>query len=255
MAFHICTWNINGYRAALGKGFREWLAETSPDVVCLQEIKVKPEQLTQSQLEIPGYQVIWNPAQKPGYSGVATLYKNPPEYYELGIMVDKFDVEGRVICTRQNGFNLFNVYFPNGQRGKDRVEYKLEFYARLLDIYLEMVSKGEQVVITGDFNTAHEPIDLAHPKENQETSGFLPEERVWVDKYIENGMIDVFRHKYPDKVQYTWWTYLFQARTRNVGWRIDYYMISPGLLDRVTDTVIHDQILGSDHCPVSLYLD
>ncbi len=217
--------------------------------------KFKPEQLTPVQLELPGYQVIWNPAQRPGYSGVATLFKNPPEQFEIGIQDERFDDEGRVICTRQNGFNLFNVYFPNGQRGKDRVEYKLNFYARLLDIYLDLTTRGEQVIITGDFNTAHQPIDLANPKENQGTSGFLPEEREWVNKYIEHGMVDVFRHLYPEKVQYTWWTYLFKARTRNVGWRIDYYLVSPGLMGRIKDSVIYDQVMGSDHCPVSLYLD
>jgi exodeoxyribonuclease III len=254
MSIHVCSWNVNGYRAVLNKGFREWLADASPDILCLQEIKVKPEQLSPEQLNIPGYSILWNPAQRPGYSGTATFFKNPPDEYSLGIGDEKFDVEGRVVRSKQSGFTLFNIYFPNGQRGKDRVAYKLEFYAELLETYKELIGKGEQVVITGDFNTAHHEMDLAHPKENQETSGFLPEERAWVDKYVEHGMIDIFRHLYPDKVQYTWWTYIFQARSRNVGWRIDYYMISPNLLDRVEDVVIHDQVTGSDHCPVSLYL-
>jgi exodeoxyribonuclease III len=255
MGLRICTWNINGYRAVHQKGFREWLDREQPDILCLQEIKAKPEQLSETQLNIPGYSILWNPAQRPGYSGVATFYKTPPEVYEFGIGKEHFDIEGRVIRTKHHGFTLFNVYFPNGQRGKDRVEYKLDFYRDLLTIYDQLVANGEQVIITGDFNTAHTEIDLAHPKENQETSGFLPEERAMVDVYIEHGMIDIFRKLFPDKKQYTWWTYIFQARSRNVGWRIDYYMISPGLVDRVTDVVIHDDVTGSDHCPVSLYLN
>jgi exodeoxyribonuclease III len=254
MGLRICTWNVNGYRAVNNKGFREWLDREQPDILCLQEIKVKPEQLSELQLNIPGYSILWNPAQRPGYSGVATFYKTPPEAFELGIGQEHFDIEGRVIRTKQNGFTLFNVYFPNGQRGKDRVDYKLNFYRDLLAIYDDLVASGEQVIITGDFNTAHTEIDLAHPKENQETSGFLPEERAMVDVYLEHGMIDIFRKIYPDKKQYTWWTYIFQARSRNVGWRIDYYLISPGLVDLVTDVVIHDDVPGSDHCPVSLYL-
>lgn len=255
MSMHICTWNVNGYRAVSNKGFREWLLQTSPDILCLQEIKAKPEQLNEEQIHIPGYHILWNPAQRPGYSGVATFFKDPPESHVFGIGDEKFDQEGRVIRSTQAGFTLFNNYFPNGQRGKDRVDYKLEFYSKVLDQYLELTSSGEQVVITGDFNTAHQPIDLANPKENQQTSGFLPEERAWVDKYIENGMVDIFRYKYPDKAQYTWWTYITNARSRNVGWRIDYYMISPGLVKRVQDVIIHDQVPGSDHCPVSLLLE
>jgi exodeoxyribonuclease III len=252
---HICTWNINGFRAAWGKGFKDWLEAESPDILCLQEVKARPDQLTDEMRNIPGYTIQWNPAQRPGYSGVATFFKNPPDAYSFGLGIEKFDVEGRVIRSKQNGFILFNIYFPNGQRGKDRVDYKLEFYSELLSIYNGLVAAGEQVIITGDFNTAHKEIDLARPKDNQETSGFMPEERAWVDKYVENGMIDIFRHLYPDKVQYTWWTYLFQARSRNVGWRIDYYMVSPGMLDRVKDVVIRDEVTGSDHCPVSLYVE
>lgn len=252
---HICTWNVNGYRAAWGKGFPDWLQRESPDILCLQEIKVKPEQLTEEQKNMPGYSVIWNPAARPGYSGVATFFKQLPQEIGKGLGIEKFDSEGRVITSRQDGFTLFNIYFPNGQRGKDRVDYKLEFYADLFDIYRQMVGSGEEVIITGDFNTAHTEIDLARPKENQETSGFLPEERAWIDRYLEAGMVDVFRYLYPEKVQYTWWTYFFNSRSRNVGWRIDYFLVSPGLIRRVKEVVIHDDVNGSDHCPVSLYID
>lgn len=250
----ITTWNINGYRAITGKGFFEWLMDAQPDVLCLQEIKTKPEQLKPEQLEVPGYEIVWNPAQRPGYSGVATFFKKSPDTIKFGLGLEKFDVEGRVIQSKQAGFTLFNIYFPNGQRGKDRVDYKLEFYDELLKIYKELVAQGEHVVITGDFNTAHHEIDLANPKQNMDTSGFLPEEREKVDEYVSNGMIDIFRHLYPEKVQYTWWTYITNARARNVGWRLDYYMISPDFQNRVVDVQIHDDVMGSDHCPVSMIL-
>jgi len=250
----ITTWNVNGYRAISGKGFPAWLEQTNPDILCLQEIKSKPVQLTEQQLNIPGYTIHWNPAERPGYSGVATFLRKHPEQLVLGLGNPKFDVEGRVIQTVHDGFRLFNIYFPNGQRGKDRVDYKLEFYRELLALYDSLIAAGEEVIITGDFNTAHHEIDLANPKQNQETSGFLPEERAMVDEYVKHGMVDVFRHLYPEKVQYTWWTYITNARARNVGWRIDYYMISPNLVSRVADVQIHDDVMGSDHCPVSLIL-
>jgi exodeoxyribonuclease-3 len=220
----------------------------------LQEIKSKPEQLTEQQLNIPGYLIHWNPAERPGYSGVATFVRKKPDHLAIGLGNPKFDVEGRVIQSVHDGFRLFNIYFPNGQRGKDRVDYKLEFYRELLALYDSLIAAGEEVIITGDFNTAHNEIDLANPKQNQETSGFLPEERALVDEYVAHGMVDIFRHLYPEKVQYTWWTYITNARARNVGWRIDYYMISPNLVSRVVDVQIHDDVMGSDHCPVSLIL-
>ncbi len=152
-------------------------------------------------------------------------------------------------------FNLFNSYFPNGQRGQDRVAYKLDFYAYLLEICDNLHSKGENIILTGDFNTAHKPIDLRNPKENEKTSGFLPEERAWVDRYLEHGFVDIFRNLYPDKVQYTWWTYISNARARNVGWRIDYFLVSKNLVPRIRDVIIRDEVPGSDHCPVTLIMD
>jgi exodeoxyribonuclease-3 len=151
-------------------------------------------------------------------------------------------------------FTLYNIYFPNGQRGKDRVDYKLEFYAALLEECKRLHDQGESIIITGDFNTAHNDIDLANPRENEKTSGFLPEEREWIDIYLNNGFIDVFRELYPDSVKYTWWTYRVNARARNIGWRLDYYLTSNGFTGEVKDVVVHDDVLGSDHCPVSLIL-
>jgi exodeoxyribonuclease-3 len=251
----IITWNVNGIRAALGKNLKAWMLEQSPDVFCLQEIKATPQQLTDEQKDFPGYSVVWNPAQRPGYSGVATFHKGTPVEAKLGLDEERFDIEGRVICTRHEDFLLYNIYFPNGQRGHDRVEYKLDFYARLLEICDSLHAAGENIIITGDFNTAHMPIDLAHPKENETTSGFLPEERIWVEKFLEHGFADVYRRLYPERVQYTWWTYRMAARQRNIGWRIDYFLVSESLAGRVKDVIIHDGVTGSDHCPVELLIE
>ena len=251
----ITTWNVNGIRAALGKGFSTWVQEERPDVLCLQEIKARPEQLPESQREFTGYSVVWNPAERPGYSGVATLLRGEQVEASLGMGESRFDIEGRVIRTRHPGFSLYNIYFPNGQRGQDRVAYKLDFYSHLLEICDNLHSQGESIILTGDFNTAHKPIDLRNPKENEKTSGFLPEEREWVDRYLEHGFVDIYRHLYPDKVQYTWWTYITNARARNVGWRIDYFLISKNLIPRVKDVIIRDEVPGSDHCPVTLIMD
>ena len=250
----IITWNINGLRAALGKRALDWAFERKPDVLCLQEIKARPDQLTDEQRDLRGYDVIWNPAERAGYSGVATLYSASPRDVETGLADPRFDVEGRVIRTRHDDFLLFNIYFPNGKRGQDRLDYKLDFYSRLLQICDSLHAAGENIIITGDFNTAHTPMDLKNPKENETTSGFLPEEREWVQKFLDHGFVDIFRKLYPDKVQYTWWTYRFSARRRGIGWRIDYFLVSESLAARVQDVIIHEDVEGSDHCPVELVL-
>jgi exodeoxyribonuclease-3 len=251
----ITTWNVNGYRAVLKKGFKEIISQLNPDILCLQEIKVKTEQLTPEEREIPGYNALWNPAERPGYSGVALFYKKKEFKNRFGLGKDEFDIEGRVINIDIGNISLFNIYFPNGQRGKDRVAFKLRFYEELLNQCNELHKQGRQIIITGDFNTAHNEIDLANPKENAETSGFLPEERVWIDHFIDHGFSDAYRERYPDKIQYTWWTYRVNARARGIGWRLDYYLISKELMSSVEDIIIHDEIMGSDHCPVSLILD
>ena len=175
MSIKITTWNINGFRAMYGKGFRSWLEESRPDIACLQEIKVQVPQLKPDQLDYPDYaSIYWNSAEKPGYSGVATFSRETPNYQQNGLDREEYDREGRVLITKYPNFSLFNVYFPNGQRGQDRVEYKLSFYDHLLFQVNEMRAAGEEVIITGDFNTAHKEIDLARPKENSNTSGFLP---------------------------------------------------------------------------------
>jgi exodeoxyribonuclease-3 len=250
----ITTWNVNGIRAAMAKGMKEFILDSQPDIMCLQEIKAKPEQIEESIREIPGYFSIWNPAQRPGYSGVAVFSKKPPLQTVLGLGEERFDVEGRVIRMHWEEFVLYNIYFPNGQRGQERVDYKLEFYSLLLDECRTLHEQGEKIIITGDFNTAHNDIDLANPRENEKTSGFLPEERKWIDIYLNNGFKDVYRILYPETVKYTWWTYRVNARARNIGWRLDYFLTSDNLVADIKDVIIHDEIQGSDHCPVSLIL-
>jgi exodeoxyribonuclease-3 len=251
----ITTWNVNGLRAALNKGVDAWWREHDPHVLCLQEIKAMPEQLTLEQLALfDGSNTTWNPAKRKGYSGVATFTKIEPLETFLGLGIEKFDLEGRVIQTCFPDFNLFNIYFPNGQRDQERLDFKLDFYAQLLDICDRLHERGENIIITGDFNTAHNEIDLKNPKENVNTSGFMPVERAWIDKYLEHGFIDAYRHLYPDKVEYTWWTYRFRARERGIGWRLDYFLVSEALMPRVDDVVVHDEVMGSDHCPVTIVL-
>jgi exodeoxyribonuclease-3 len=251
----IITWNVNGIRAALGKGALDWAFAQQPDALCLQEIKARPDQLTEEQRTRPGYDVTWNPAERPGYSGVATFTSASPLDVGLGLSSPRFDIEGRVIRTRHPDFTLFNIYFPNGQRGQERVDYKLDFYARLLEICDALHAAGENIVITGDFNTAHMPIDLKNPKENETTSGFLPEEREWVQKFLDHGFVDAYRKLYPDKAQYTWWTYRFAARARGIGWRLDYFLVSEKLFPRVRDVIVHEDVQGSDHCPVEMVIE
>ncbi|HNN14797.1 MAG TPA: exodeoxyribonuclease III [Anaerolineales bacterium] len=250
----ILTWNINGIRAALGKNALAWAFEQEPDALCLQEVKARPEQLDGDQsgnLKLP---YVWNPAERAGYSGVATFYRKEPDQVVKGFGNHEFDMEGRVVQTCWGNLRLFNVYFPNGQRGHDRVDYKLRFYAHLLDLCQTLHSNGEQIVITGDFNTAHMPIDLKNPKANEKTSGFMPEEREWVQKFLDHGFVDAYRYLYPDRVQYTWWTYRLNARARGIGWRLDYFLVSESLIPRVEDVIVHENVVGSDHCPVELRL-
>ncbi len=249
----IITWNVNGLRAWLNKGCWDWITAQNADIICLQEIKARPDQLTAEQhMLLAGYTPVWNPATRPGYSGTATFVRTPVNGTRLGLDDDRFDNEGRVTQTVHKVFRLFNIYFPNGGSSNERVPYKLDFYARLLELCDDLHAKGENIILTGDFNTCHQEIDLRNPKQNQKSTGFMPEEREWVARYLEHGFVDIFRARYPDREQYTWWAAWGGARARNVGWRLDYYLISPGLAERVREVVIYDEVLGSDHCPVML---
>jgi exodeoxyribonuclease-3 len=249
----ITTWNVNGLRAALEKGIWRWVSQENPDVLCLQEIKARPDQISSVyHSQFNAAHIYWNPAERPGYSGVATFSNHSPVSVEYGVGKNDFDLEGRVIRTKFPDFTLFNIYFPSGQRGRERVEFKLEFYAHLLEVCDHLHQTGERIIICGDFNTAHSEIDLRYPKQNQNTSGFLPEERAWIDTFLSHGFVDVYRSLFPERVEYTWWTYRMNARRNNVGWRLDYFLVSEALAHLVNDVVIHGDVTGSDHCPVTL---
>lgn len=254
----ITTWNVNGLRAALGKGMLDWAAGQAPDVLCLQEIKTRPEQIeaaTLNRLAEIFPHLTWNAAQRPGYSGVATLARSSPVETRLGLGVAEYDLEGRAIASLYPGFWLFNLYFPNGKHDHSRVPFKLDFYARLLALCDALHAEGQAVVLCGDFNTAHREIDLRHPKANATNTGFLPEERIWIDYYLAHSFVDAYRLLYPERIQYTWWTYRMGARARGVGWRLDYFLISESLQARLQDVIIHEDVSGSDHCPVTLIID
>jgi exodeoxyribonuclease-3 len=251
---NITTWNINGIRAALNKGIDKWIMDYSPDVLCFQEIKAKPDQFDSSIFSSMGYQYVWNSAERPGYSGVGILFKEQPLTIQYGLGNQIFDKEGRVIQLSYPYFELFNIYFPNGGRTLERVPFKIDFYEVLLNKCDILHSENKNVIITGDFNTAHNEIDLKNSKSNQKNTGFLPEERVWIDHYLEHGFVDIYRHLYPNRIQYTWWTYRMNARQNGVGWRLDYFLISKKLNETVKDVIIHDDVKGSDHCPVTLQL-
>lgn len=255
MLWKLCSWNVNGLRAAEKKGFLDWLSGCGAEVVAIQETKAHPDQLSQALLHPAGYQAMFNAAEKKGYSGVATYSARPPLKESPGLKDERFDNEGRVLVSDYGPFLFFNIYFPNGGRSADRVAYKLAFYRQFLKVAQRHMRAGRPVVVTGDLNTAYAEIDLARPKENQEHSGFMPEERVALGELFEAGFIDTFRHLHPDTVKYTWWDMVTRARQRNVGWRLDYFLVSPDLKDHIRAADIHDEVLGSDHCPISLVLD
>ncbi|MDZ7821497.1 MAG: exodeoxyribonuclease III [Candidatus Marinimicrobia bacterium] len=253
----LLSWNVNGFRAVLRKGFTEIVEEYQPDILGIQETKVKPEQLERVQHHIPEYDDYFFSADRPGYSGVAVYTKPRPLKVVRGFPSGWKDDEGRVLMLEYETFIFFNIYFPNGQKDDNRLQYKLDFYDFSLE-YFDRLRKesGKGLVICGDYNTAHHPVDLARPKENERTSGFLPVERTWMDKFEAHGYIDTFRHFHPDaKDRYSWWSYRTRARDKNVGWRIDYFYVSPELLPYLRDADILDTVMGSDHCPVSLELE
>jgi exodeoxyribonuclease-3 len=251
----ITTWNVNGIRAALNKGCLDSIRAIDPDVICLQELKARPEQIPAKQMaelvELYPYQT-WHPAERPGYSGTAILSRTQPDETGQGLGHVEFDSEGRVVTANFGATILYGIYFPNGRDDLSRVPYKLDFYARLLDQCDALHQAGKKLIITGDFNTAHREIDLKNPKANAGATGFLPEERLWIDKYLEHGFVDAFRRLYPDKVEYTWWHQISRARERNAGWRLDFFLLSEALFPQVGDVENHTQVLGSDHCPVTL---
>lgn len=251
----IVTWNVNGIRAIQKKGFIPWVEKEKPDVLCLQEIKARPEQLEPALLNLKGYEAHFNPAQKPGYSGTAIYSRVKPDEVWRGIGDPQFDGEGRVMGLRFGTLHVISAYFPNSQEAGARLDFKVEFCRRSTKLLKGMVAKGQDIVLTGDYNIAHEEIDLARPNDNHESPGFFPQERLAMTEFLAAGFHDVFREANPGKAGlYTWWSYRTAARERNVGWRIDYTSVNARLRDGVKRTWIQPEIQGSDHCPVGLEL-
>ncbi|MDD5190091.1 MAG: exodeoxyribonuclease III [Dehalococcoidales bacterium] len=250
----LVCWNVNGIRAVYKRGFLDWLRGEKPDILCLQETKAAPDDLPPEIRDLEGYSGDWNNPMRKGYAGVATLSRRKPLEVKMNIARPRLDMEGRVLIHLYPGFTLYNVYFPNGKKDAVRLKYKMDFYDDILIDLEARRRKGEKLIVCGDYNTAHEEIDIARPRENAKVSGFLPEERAWLDKYIAMGYVDIFRRLHPEPAQYTFWDMKTAARERNIGWRIDYFFITENLLADVKAATILKDVTGSDHCPISLIL-
>lgn len=249
------SWNVNGIRAAQKKGFLDWVAAAQPDILGLQETKAQVDQLDDALVKPEGYHTYWSSAERKGYSGVSLYSKTEPLSVQLGLGIPEYDIEGRTIIAEYSDFVFITAYFPNGGQENARVPYKMAYKAAFLDYCKAVQARGKGVIFCGDVNTSHNEIDLARPKENEKNTGFMPIERAWMDHLIsEEGYIDTYRWLHPDKATYSWWSMRGGARQRNVGWRLDYFIISPDLRDRVESAEIHTDVMGSDHCPVSLIL-
>lgn len=249
----LLSWNVNGIRAVHKKGFIDWLLKENADIVCVQETKAHPEQLPKELISINGYQSFFSSSiVKKGYSGVAVYSKPEPIEVKYGFGISKFDDEGRILILDYKDFILFNIYFPNGKMSEERLQYKMDFYDAFLDYAYSLLKQGKKILVCGDVNTAHKEIDLARPKENEKTSGFLPIERQWIDKFLSHGFVDTFRMFNDQPGNYTWWDMQTRARERNVGWRIDYFFVSENFKENVMNAFILPEVLGSDHCPVGI---
>lgn len=255
----IVSWNVNGIRACARKGFGKWLAEdASAEIVALQEVRAREEQVPQEVSCLEGWHAHWVPAERPGYSGVGLMARRPPDAVETSLGEDRFDVEGRFQLARFGRLWVVNGYFPNGNgtnRDLSRIPYKLDFYQRVFDLLEPARERGEPILVMGDFNTAHRPIDLARPKQNVKTSGFRPEEREELDRWLQNGWTDTFRIYEQGEGHYSWWSQRKGVREKNVGWRIDMILASPGALEHLRSAAIHPEVMGSDHCPISVDVD
>lgn len=250
----LLSWNVNGLRAVHKKGFIDWFAREKPDMLCLQETKASEEQLPFELRSVAGYTAYFDQAERKGYSGVALYTRVQPREVRRGLGIERFDTEGRTLALDFDSFVLFNVYFPNGGMSPERLQFKMDFYDAFLDCVEALQKKGRHIVICGDVNTAHNEIDLARPKENQKVTGFLPQERAWIDRLLAAGYIDTFRLFCAESGQYTWWDMKTRARERNVGWRLDYFFVSESLRSSVQSATILPDVMGSDHCPVELIL-
>ncbi len=246
------SWNVNGLRAVHRKGFLDWFAEENPDILCLQETKLNEEQIPPEVLEVAGYQKFFSSAERKGYSGVALFTKPEPQSVSYGFGIPEFDNEGRILIADYGKFVLFNIYFPNGRSRADRLKYKMEFYDAFLDFAERTRQQGKNIVVCGDYNTAHKEIDLARPEANQKVSGFLPEERAWMDQLVAKGYVDTLRIFNDRPEQYSYWDQMTKARDRNVGWRIDYFFVDEGFVPSISNAFILSDVMGSDHCPVGI---
>lgn len=255
MAVKIISYNVNGIRAALKKDFLGWLQQENPDIVCLQELKALPEQIDTSLFEDLGYQLYWEPAEKKGYSGVAIFTKLAPLHVEHGCGNELYDREGRVIRADYDGFSVMSVYMPSGTSGDIRQDFKYEWLDFFYDYANALRKDHPNLIISGDYNIAHKEIDIHNPVSNKNSSGFLPEERAWLTKYVDSGFVDTFRHFNPDPHHYSWWSYRANSRANNKGWRIDYHMATEEMKDRLLGAGILPAAVHSDHCPILLEID
>lgn len=248
----LTSWNVNGIRAAYKKGFLDWMKKENPDILCIQETKAHEEQLADELKNVKGYHSYFCSGERKGYSGVAVYTKEKPISIKKGFGIEKFDNEGRILILEYPHFTLFNIYYPNGKARAERLQYKMEFYDTFLVYVNKLKKKGKKIIICGDVNTAHKEIDLARPKENSKVSGFLPEEREWIDKFLGYGYVDTFRMFNQEPDNYTWWDQITRARERNVGWRIDYFYVNEEFKDNVKEAFILSDVMGSDHCPIGI---
>ncbi|MCE7699123.1 MAG: exodeoxyribonuclease III [Methanobacterium paludis] len=239
-------------RAVHKKGFGVWFETEQPDILCIQETKAVRKQVPRDIREFEGYQTYLSEADRKGYSGVALYTKIKPEKVEYGFGIDKFDLEGRTLIADYGDFVLFNIYFPNGKMSPERLQYKMDFYDAFMEYADKLKDEGKNIVVCGDVNTAHKEIDLARPKENEKISGFLPEERAWIDEFLSHGYVDTFREFNQEEGQYTWWSYRTRARDRNVGWRLDYFFVNEEFMNHIKSSFILKDVMGSDHCPVGI---
>lgn len=247
----LITWNVNGLRACMEKGFLDFVEQEQPELIALQEIKMTPDQ---ANIPLDGYQKIWNSAEKKGYSGTAVFTKDPPLSIHIGLDDPRFDCEGRTITLEYPDFYFITSYTPNAQDGLKRIDYRME-YEDVLRAYMMKLDETKPVILCGDLNVAHNEIDLKNPKQNVGNAGFSDEERGKMTELLASGFTDIYRHLYPDETgAYSWWSYRGGARSRNAGWRIDYFICSNRFVNRISDCVIMADVLGSDHCPVALYV-
>ncbi|TVR77874.1 MAG: exodeoxyribonuclease III [Saprospirales bacterium] len=251
----IASYNLNGIRAALRKGLEEWIIEENPDILCIQETKAQPDDLDLSSIRALGYHTYWHSAEKKGYSGVLTLTKLQPNNVVIGLNIDEYDREGRVIRLDFDEFSLLNCYFPSGTTGEERQAVKMRFLDDFYHWIEELKNEVPALIIAGDYNIANTALDIHDPVRNKNTSGFKPEEREWMDKWFDSGFSDPFRLLYPEKIEYSWWSYRAAARARNKGWRIDYISVSDELKEQVRDLRHANEAVHSDHCPVILEME